>query len=79
MLPVKLVASTAMLPTGELEGGGRWDVSAWPRKPSWWRPLGIGIGRSSRVERTKVLDEFVTVTGDHRKHAIPAAPAEDAP
>src|SRR6516162_3725091 len=33
-LPVKFVASAAMLPTGELEGSGGCGGSAWGRKPS---------------------------------------------
>lgn len=32
--------------------------------------IGDRYRASSRVERTKILDEFVAVTGYHRKHAI---------
>jgi hypothetical protein len=35
-------------------------------------------GRSNRAERGRILNEFVAVTGFHRKHAVPSdlAPIE---
>ena len=60
-----------MLPTGELEGGGWWagQVST-ATKAELVAAIGDRYRASSRVERTKILDEFVAVTGYHRKHAI---------
>ena len=40
------------------------------RGRSWWRRLTERYQRSTPAERGRILDEFVALTGYHRKHAI---------
>jgi hypothetical protein len=67
---VTFVTSAAMLPTGELQGGGWWGRVNMAAKASLVAAIGDRYRTSIRAERTRVLDEFVAVTGYHRKHTI---------
>ena len=51
-------------------GMGRWDGSVWQHEMSWSVALVARYAGSNRKERGRTLDEFVAVSGVHRKHAM---------
>src|SRR5512132_853365 len=71
MLPAESVASGWMLPTTEHLLGGRMArrISMATRN-ELVTALAERHARSSKAERGVILDEFVAVSGYHRKHAI---------
>ena len=71
MLPAKFVASGWMLPrTEHLLGGRMARRISMATRNELVAALADRYARSSRTERSVILDEFVPVSGYHRKHAI---------